>query len=208
MATKTYSSKSNAKRAAVAAGLDMNTAVLVEVDGKFVYEAAVVVSIEPTEIEAMYIARHGFCKCPRCEVGLDNGVMDFDSLEAYVGYAKAYAAQAKMFACMACDYEWGEEMPAPGAKRNTVATGTGIKIQKERAEANGVVRPSVGGACDAVWSKCDALAATGNGLVPSIKEIKAWAVEAGVHATTATIQYYQWRKFVGIVGRAKEMPAQ
>lgn len=204
MNAKTYSSKSNAKRAAVAAGLDMSTAVLVEVDGKFVYEAPQVVI---NEMDEAFIAQHGFCTCPRCNVGLDNGVMDFDSLAADHGYAKAYSMQAKMYACMGCDYEWGADIAAPGAKaERSVSTGTGIKIQKHRAEANGIVRPSEGGVCDQVWNKCDALAAEAGGKVPTIKEIKAWAAAEGVHNTTATIQYYQWRKFMGVVGRAKELP--
>lgn len=204
MNAKTYSSKSNAKRAAVAAGLDMSTAVLVEVDGKFVYEAPQVVI---SEFDQQYIDRHGFCHCPRCDVHLTNGVMDFDSLAEQHGYAKAYTLQAKMYSCMGCDYEWGADIAAPGAKApRTAPVGTGIKIQKDRAEANGIVRPSEGGVCDQVWNKCDALAAEAGGKVPTIKEIKAWAAAEGVHNTTATIQYYQWRKFMGVVGRAKELP--
>lgn len=203
MTTKTYANKSNAKRAATAAGLDMSTAVLVEVDGKFAYQAPSVVN----EMDEQFVSVHGFCECPRCNVHLSNGVMDFNSLAEDRGYAEAYSMQAKMYACMGCDYEWGTDIAEPGAaKARSVSTGTGIKIQKVRVEANGITRPSVGGVCDAVWNKCDALSA--NGMVPPVKDIKAWALEAGVDNTTATIQYYAWRKHMGVVGRAKEMPAK
>lgn len=84
--------------------------------------------------------------------------------------------------------------------------GTGIKIQKDRAEQNGVVRPSEGGVCAAIWAECDARSADGS--VPAIKAMKEWATAKAIDLTTCTIQYYQWRKFMGVVGRAKEMPAK
>lgn len=206
MTIKTYSSKSNAKRAAVAAGLDMSVAVLVEVEGGFVYQAPAVEVDDGSSVS--HYSVHGLLECPSCKCHLSNGVMDFDSLVDSMGSAKkAWAEQAKEYACMGCGFEFGDDIDEPGTKAKAVSTGTGIKIQKERVEANGVVRPSVGGVCDKVWLHCDALAAVDN-MVPAVKDIKAWAAAEGVDNTTATIQYYAWRKHMGVVGRAKEMPAK
>lgn len=94
----------------------------------------------------------------------------------------------------------GADEPAPkeGGK------GSGIKIQKDRAEQNGVTRPSEGGVCSQIWAECDKRSA--DGTVPAVKSIKEWATAQAIDLTTCTIQY--WRKFMGVVGRAKEMPAK
>lgn len=73
------------------------------------------------------------------------------------------------------------------------------KIEKDREERNGVKRPSVGGACRAVWDFCDDQS-TPDG-VPSVKDVKAEAEARGWNVNNASIEYYQWRKFMGIRGR-------
>ena len=82
-----------------------------------------------------------------------------------------------------------------------VMKGTGIKIEKDRPEANGVIRPSVGGKCYAIWATCDELKE--KGIMPMPKVIREWAKEMGVNENNAIIEMYQWRKFHGIVGRQK-----
>lgn len=70
------------------------------------------------------------------------------------------------------------------------------RIEKDREERNGVKRPSIGGACRAVWDFCDAAEGT-----PSVKAVKAEAEARGWNVNNASIEYYQWRKFMGIRGR-------
>lgn len=79
---------------------------------------------------------------------------------------------------------------------------TGIKIEKNREEQNGVKRPSIGGVCRAVWDACDAFRLQ-TGRSPMPKEIKELAAEEGWNQNNASIEMYQWRKFNGIKGRIK-----
>lgn len=94
--------------------------------------------------------------------------------------------------------------PAPKAEPKT----TGLIIEKNRPEQNGVRRPSAGGLCRAVWDACWAHQAA-TGTPPTAKEVKAIAEANGWNPNNASIEYYQWRKFNGITGRvAKAAPAQ
>ena len=94
--------------------------------------------------------------------------------------------------------------PAPKAEPKT----TGLIIEKNRPEQNGVKRPSAGGLCRAVWDACWAHQET-TGTPPTAKEVKAIAEANGWNPNNASIEYYQWRKFNGITGRvAKAAPAQ
>lgn len=193
---KFYSSKSNAKRAAAKAGINLETAVLIE-DGKggFAYTAPVEDAADKT-----LVAECGHTNCPGCGVHLSNGVMTYDHLESEEGPVKAYSLQKHEFSCMGCGAEWGNVVAEPQAAPATVATGTGLKIEKVREERNGLKRPSVGGVCRAIWDFCDAHQAS-TGFVPTAKEIKAAAEVEGWNANNASIEYYNWRKFMGIRGR-------
>lgn len=94
--------------------------------------------------------------------------------------------------------------PAPKAEPKT----TGLIIEKNRPEQNGVKRPSAGGLCRAVWDACWAHQEI-IGTPPTAKEVKAIAETNGWNPNNASIEYYQWRKFNGITGRvAKAAPAQ
>lgn len=88
----------------------------------------------------------------------------------------------------------------------TIATGkgktAGMKIEKDREERNGVKRPSVGGMCRAVWDALDEIKATG--VVPTAKQVTEMATNKGWNKNNASIEFYQWRKFNGIEGRAKK----
>lgn len=93
--------------------------------------------------------------------------------------------------------------PAPKAEPKT----TGLIIEKNRPEQNGVKRPSAGGLCRAVWDACWAHQEI-TGTPPTAKEVKAIAETNGWNLNNASIEYYQWRKFNGITGRVKAAPAQ
>lgn len=88
------------------------------------------------------------------------------------------------------------ERTAPASAKST---STGLKIEKNREERNGIKRPSVGGTCRAVWDAMDAMVASGKN--PSAKDVKALAEERGWNPNNASIEFYQWRKFHGIRGR-------
>jgi hypothetical protein len=72
----------------------------------------------------------------------------------------------------------------------------GYTIQKEREERNGVKRPSEGTVCGNVWAEFD--------KNPEIKagELQALSDEKGWNRTNVSCEFYAWRKFMGIKGRA------
>lgn len=89
-----------------------------------------------------------------------------------------------------------EKQAAPASAKST---STGLKIEKDREERNGIKKPSVGGTCRAVWDAMDAMVAFGKN--PTAKDVKALAEERGWNPNNASIEFYQWRKFHGIRGR-------
>lgn len=89
-----------------------------------------------------------------------------------------------------------QEERAPASAKST---STGLKIEKNREERNGIKRPSVGGTCRAVWDAMDEMVASGKN--PSAKDVKALVEERGWNPNNASIEFYQWRKFHGIRGR-------
>jgi hypothetical protein len=80
------------------------------------------------------------------------------------------------------------------------------KVEKDRPEQNGIKRPSSGGLCRAVWDFCDAHLEA-NGAPPAAAQVKAEAERVGWNMNNACIEFYQWRKYNGITGRAKAAPA-
>lgn len=72
----------------------------------------------------------------------------------------------------------------------------GYTIQKEREERNGVKRPSEGTVCGNVWAEFD--------KNPEIKagDLAALADANGWNRTNVSCEFYAWRKFMGIKGRA------
>lgn len=74
-------------------------------------------------------------------------------------------------------------------------------IEKNRPEQNGIKRPSAGGLCRAVWDAMDELRTTHHGSVPTSEQVRALAESKGWNKNNAMIEFYQWRKFNGIVGR-------
>lgn len=80
--------------------------------------------------------------------------------------------------------------PAPQGK-------TGLRIQKERASANGVTRPSAGGKCAAVWAYCDSILAS-TSAKPTVAQVRTWGAEQGYNVNNAQIEFYAWCKHNGL----------
>lgn len=201
---KFYSSKSNAKRAATKAGIDMSTAELREKDGQFAYVAPAAPVVEEDDLsvsdnDQRLIDRCGHSHCPCCGIHLDNGVASYeDILETNRAEAKKMTHN---WECLGCGHQFGEELkPAAKQTKGVVLGGNGLKIEKVREERNGVKRPSIGGMCRAVWDACDAIV-TNTGENPTVAQVKETAAACGWNANNAVIEYYQWRKFMGIRGR-------
>lgn len=83
-----------------------------------------------------------------------------------------------------------------GFKRDDV--NKGYKIEKNRAEQNGVKRPSAGTLCGMVWAALDAVHAT---RMPVASDLDDIANANGWNRNNVSCEFYQWRKFNGIKGR-------
>lgn len=150
--------------------------------------------------------------CPHCGLHLSNGLLHVDNEQANseVTYREAgdVAFLAGEWNCMGCGGHFGSipELAAP-AKRSK-PTGTGLKIEKDREERNGVKRPSAGGKCRAIWDYLDAYVAQA-GTQPTSQTVKEAAAQLAWNPSNASIEFYQWRKFHGIKGRTpKAAPAE
>lgn len=89
---------------------------------------------------------------------------------------------------------------------------TGLRIQKVRASANGVTRPSAGGKCAAVWDFCDSVLGS-TGSKPTVAQVRAWGAAQGYNVNNAQIEYYAWCKHNGLsraqlAHAAKQVSAQ
>lgn len=172
MAVKSFSNKSNAKRALNKAGLPEAALILIEGQWSFDTEwkdAATIYSEALAEANAM------------------DAEPEMTEDEAA---SEAEAVKAEETAPPPVPYSYDE-----------VSSGSGLKIEKNREERNGVKRPSVGGKCRAVWDALDAMVAEGN--PPASKTVKEMAVVRGWNPNNTVIEFYQWRKFNGITGRSK-----
>jgi len=180
MNTKTFSTKSNVRRANkhLVEGVDYT----IVGEGKEFAAIAIVavetvVEAETTEVEAgtveMYapvldggtvygFSTHGLTHCPACGVHLSNGVGSHDHEDS-----EAHQHTEFQFACLACDHEFG---PA---------------IEPVKAKVSTIERP-----CRAVWVIADELTAAGP---TSRKAIIEECVKRGVAFYTARTQYQQWR---------------
>jgi len=142
--------------------------------------------------------------CPHCGIHLSNGVYCVDDEQHVDGgstgrsYRDAkdpdFAAGANV--CMGCGEHFGDPVTYEDAKPDA-HTGTGLKIEKDRPEQNGIKRPSAGGKCRAIWDALDEYRAE-TGELPTSKTVKELAADSGWNPNNASIEYYQWRKFNGI----------
>lgn len=85
------------------------------------------------------------------------------------------------------------EVPAPVLPRVSCK---GRKVQKERETRNGVTRRSAGTLCDQIWTYFDTHLETRANMLQEVADANGW------DRTTVHVQFYAWRKFMGIKGRA------
>lgn len=214
---KTFSSKSNAKRAA--AKLGITDEQLVQVDGKWGFEVAAEESAQPAEpdqpvqfTESQWNDLADVQSKPRSAGSVfdlasrkpvvvevvDAGDAGDDSLNL----SDIPAPASSPFAGMAHAL-----VTKPATQPNDHSTRENKRtcaVEKDRPEQNGIKRPSAGGLCRAVWDKCDEMREAKGGEIPTSKDVKAAAEVAGWNPNNALIEFYQWRKFNGITGRAKK----
>lgn len=96
--------------------------------------------------------------------------------------------------------------PAKKAKRAKAAQGfderngpddsTPAKAAPERITQNGVRRPLPDSLCGQVWTALDQMHAAG--VVPTGKDVKELAVAKSWNQSNASIEFYQWRRFMGL----------
>ena len=86
-----------------------------------------------------------------------------------------------------------EKPTAPAVPR---VSRKGYTIQKEREERNGVKRPSEGTVCGNVWAEFDKNPEIKAGELATIADANGW------NRTNVSCEFYAWRKFMGIKGRA------
>lgn len=226
---KTYTTKSNAKRAAIKAiakdrGLDVaevkaNSDKYFTIEGDKEsgfyphYKSDIVGGLSEQEEKELAAQREydnslkeecGFVHCPQCKIHLSNGLTTYEYQKEIAKTNGKACLIKREFMCLACNYEFGEDLSAKEKSKPivpTMAPGTGIKIEKDRPEQNGIIRPSKGGKCWLVWDYCDGL--YNEGTLPMPKTMRTWAKEHGLNENNAVIEMYQWRKFNGIIGRQK-----
>ena len=85
------------------------------------------------------------------------------------------------------------EVPAPVLPRVSCK---GRTVQKERETRNGVTRRSAGTLCDKIWTYFDTHTETRANMLQEVADANGW------DRTTVHVQFYAWRKFMGIKGRA------
>lgn len=193
---KTYSTKSNALRAAKKAGFGKEDVNVVEVEGRFGYEPVQnaqqeLIAEENAKLDALY----GFHHCPECGTHLENGVCDFVGLvDARDGnFNEAYKLQQKEFACMACDAEWGADALAPADTEEDAPK----KRKYKKSGENSYDPSTVDGPVALAWGIYDELvAAKGRDNIVR-KEFVADAIGSGINPNTASTQFNAWRKARG-----------
>ena len=88
---------------------------------------------------------------------------------------------------------------------------TGKTIEPNRAEQNGLKRPSAGSTCALIWTACDEITSEKGSTCTSAE---LFARCNGLNECTLRTQYARWRQFNGITGRlpgqtkAVRVPAQ
>jgi hypothetical protein len=193
-ATTTYSNRSNALRAAKKAGYNKEQVEIrhnVETD-RYYY----IPMVDTSELDAKYDEQYGFHECPECGTHLENGVCDFEGLlDARDGnFNEAYKLQQKEFACMVCDYEWGDDVKHPADEEAVPSNTTASKRTYKRTGESSYPDSTVDSPVDVAWNLYDELAAaTGfNNIVRKV--FIADAIGLGINPNTASTQFTAWKK--------------
>lgn len=126
--------------------------------------------------------------------------------ESDTSEALAPVAAPNMFAVLGQVLSTVAAHPAATNASNRAASRSSYTIEKDRPEQNGIKRPSAGGLCRAVWDEMDHLREK-HGEVPNTKLVREAAEAKNWNVNNAMIEFYQWRKFNGITGRAKKVEA-
>lgn len=154
-------------------------------------EAAAYVELA-TKMDTTQLAEDGIeGHCPCCGIHLSNGVAHYADIVDSAGTKEANKMKNE-WTCLGCGGEWGAPLNHTPAQRAAPKGGSGVKIEKNREQRNGIKRPSAGGKCRLIWDALDILA-TQN--LATLKEIKAVAEKSGWNVNNATIEFYNWRKF-------------
>lgn len=204
MTFKSYSAKSKAKRALVSIGpwAEANADTLLEQqDGKWGFvpedvQAKMAHAIAAVEGIA-FPAEPDFTEVLQAQHADDEVEEETPSL--------APAAALGLFGNMASQITNSAPVAITKPQRQRTAS-AGYTIEKDRPEQNGLKRPSAGGMCRAVWDALDALRAS-TGAVPTVAQAKAMAPANSWNVNNVTIEFYNWRKFNGITGRAAKVAA-
>lgn len=126
--------------------------------------------------------------CPCCGIHLSNGLAHYADI--CDSNPRAAGQMVYEWTCLGCGGEWGVKLRHnPGQPHKG---GSGVKIEKNREQRNGIKKPSAGGKCRLVWDALDILASKD---LATLKEIKAVAEASGWNVNNATIEFYNWRKF-------------
>lgn len=209
---KTYSSRSNALRAAKTAGYTKEQVEIrhdVEA-GRYYYIPMVDTPVEEkvetsNAVDAHYDALYGFHECPECGTHLDNGVCDFENvMEAQKGttnmsdakaFALAYEDQTHEYACFVCDYEWGRDAKdvfKPDANPVVTEAKGEPKRRYKRTGENNTPHSTVQSPVEYAHYVFDTLKEKGTEVVRKV--YIAEAVAAGVNQNTASTQFSKWKK--------------
>jgi hypothetical protein len=95
----------------------------------------------------------------------------------------------------------GTTAPRSAAREGATPT-SGLKIQRDRPEQNGIRRQSAGSVGDKLWALYDKI-----GPTCTLEQAKQAATDAGLSTTSAAIALYNWRKFNGIASGRTATPA-
>lgn len=91
-----------------------------------------------------------------------------------------------------------ETIPQAPAAPKKEAEKTGKTIEPNRAEQNGLKRPSKGSTCAIIWDTCDRITSEKGSTCTSAELFNALQ---GYNDCTLRTQYARWRQFNGITGR-------
>jgi hypothetical protein len=86
-----------------------------------------------------------------------------------------------------------QDTPKPATTKEV--KGTGLKIQTDRIERNGIKQPSIGGACRNVWDACSEMQALDPATPLKVKQVKTHAATMGWNESNAVIEFYRWKKW-------------
>jgi len=135
---------------------------------------------------------HGLYRCPHCGIHLDNGV---GIHEDEVNGKHVVQTQEKEFWCMACDGEFGPDLPA--------ATEKPAKPAPKKVNGPILHKSEIDHPCKRVWG----IASDMKDANPNVKRgaVLAECVAQGIAYYTARTQYQQW---LGIQKEMAEREAQ